>query len=96
MINTNAVTPDVDVVLLIEIAYVRRNAVTPDTVFPKGVAKRCAGFPTLTGVGWCYPAGNGSDPVEAQGLRIDIKYYEILLNKSQAIRFRFPTAVNTS
>ncbi|MFP3203823.1 MAG: hypothetical protein RXR43_16975 [Sulfolobus sp.] len=44
-------------------------------VFPKGVAKRCAGFPTsVRGVGWGYPAGNGSDPVEAQGLRIDIKY----------------------
>jgi len=33
---------------------VNTNAVTPDMVFPKGVAKRCAGFPTSTGVG--YPA----------------------------------------
>jgi len=35
---------------------VNTNAVTPDMVFPKGVAKRCAGFPTFTGVGWGYPA----------------------------------------
>ena len=56
---------------------VNTNTVTPDIVFPKGVAKRCAGFPTSTGVGWGR-RGNGSDSGEAQGLRIDIKYYEIL------------------
>jgi hypothetical protein len=33
---------------------VNTNTVTPDMVFPKGAAKRCAGFPTLTG--WGYPA----------------------------------------
>jgi len=35
---------------------VNTNTVTPDMVFPKGAAKRCAGFPTSTGVGWGYPA----------------------------------------
>jgi hypothetical protein len=33
---------------------VNTSKVTPDMVFPKGVAKRCVGFPTLTDVG--YPA----------------------------------------
>jgi hypothetical protein len=56
---------------------VNTNTVTPDMVFPKGVAKRCAGFPTSTGVG-LERRDNGSDSGEAQGLRIDIKYYEIL------------------
>ncbi|MFP3203744.1 MAG: hypothetical protein RXR43_16525 [Sulfolobus sp.] len=44
--------------------------------------KRCAGFPTsVRGVGWGYPAkgrrGNGSDPGEAQGLRIGYKFMKI-------------------
>jgi len=34
---------------------VNMSKVTPDMVFPKGAAKRCAGFPTSTGVGWGYP-----------------------------------------
>jgi hypothetical protein len=48
-------------------------------VFPKGAAKRCAGFPTSYGCGLgVIPLkgrrGNGSDPGEAQGLRIGIKF----------------------
>jgi hypothetical protein len=61
---------------------VNTNAVTLDIVFPKGAAKRCAGFPCSRVRVEVIPLkgrrGNGSDPGEAQGLRIDIKYYEIL------------------
>jgi len=60
---------------------VNMSTVTPDMVFPKGVAKRCAGFPIRWQMGGVIPLkgrrGNGSDPGEAQGLRIGYNFMKI-------------------